>query len=210
MTHILYSYRRCPYAMRARCALIYAQIPVQIREIELRAKPPSMLHFSPKGTVPVLVTAEKAVIDQSLDIMYWALKQSDPDQWLPERDSPQRQEMQTWITCNDGPFKQLLDQYKYPNRFPELSSESVIKTACEIYLHPLNQRLEKNQFLLGKNLSMLDIALFPFVRQWMIVDENRFHQLDLKPLSTWLNFMIMSDLFNQAMAKYPVWRDTTT
>ena len=210
MTHILYSYRRCPYAMRARCALIYAQIPVQIREIELRVKPPSMLHFSPKGTVPVLVTAEKVVIDESLDIMYWALKQSDPDQWLPEQDSPQRQEMQTWIACNDGPFKQLLDQYKYPNRFPELSSENVLQTACEIYLHPLNQRLEKNQFLLGKNLSMFDIALFPFVRQWMMVDESRFQQLDLKLLSAWLNFLIMSDLFNKAMAKYPVWRDTTT
>jgi glutathione S-transferase len=169
-----------------------------------------MLHFSPKGTVPVLVTAEKVVIDESLDIMYWALKQSDPDQWLPEQDSPQRQEMQTWIACNDGPFKQLLDQYKYPNRFPELSSEIVLQTACEIYLHPLNQRLEKNQFLQGKNLSMLDIALFPFVRQWMMVDENRFQQLDLKLLSAWLNFLIMSDLFNKAMAKYPVWRDTTT
>lgn len=210
MTHILYSYRRCPYAMRARCALIYAQIPVEIREIELRAKPQSMLRLSPKGTVPVLVTDDQGVIDQSLDIMYWALKQSDPDQWLPEQDSSQRQEMQTWIACNDGPFKQLLDQYKYPNRFPELSSEIVLQKACEIYLHPLNQRLENNQFLLGKNLSMLDIALFPFVRQWMMVDESRFQQLDLKPLSAWLNFLILSDLFNKAMAKYLVWRDINT
>jgi len=193
--------------MRARCALIYAHIDVEIREIELRSKPRSMLELSPKGTVPVLLTQNHSVIDQSIDIMYWALEQNDPEAWLPEKDSTQRADMQKWVEINDGPFKQLLDQYKYPERFPELSRTQVLESAMNLYLLPLNQILENKNFLLGGKMSMLDIALFPFVRQFAASDSKKFHELSLKKLSEWLNFFILSDLFHKAMAKYPVWRD---
>ena len=194
--------------MRARCALIYAKIDVEIREIELRSKPQSMLALSPKGTVPVLLTKNQLVIDQSIDVMYWALEQNDPQQWLPEKDSFQRLEMEKWIDVNDGPFKQLLDQYKYPERFPELLRVEVLDAAMNLYLLPLNEILENKTFLLGDKISMLDIALFPFVRQFMASDSKKFHELPLKKLSEWLNFFLLSDLFHQAMAKYSVWRET--
>jgi glutathione S-transferase len=193
--------------MRARFALIYAQIDVEIREIELRSKPNSMLELSPKGTVPVLLTQNQLVIDQSIDIMNWALEQHDPENWLPQKESFQRLEMQKWIANNDGPFKQLLDQYKYPERFPELTRTEVLESAMNLYLIPLNQKLENKTFLLGDKMSMLDIALFPFVRQFAASDSKKFHELPLKKLSEWLNFFILSDLFHKAMAKYPVWRD---
>ncbi len=210
MKHILYSYRRCPYAMRARCALIYANIDFEIREIELRAKPLSMLKLSPKATVPVLLTNQQQVIDQSLDIMNWALAQHDPDQWLSEKGTANQEITQKWIGINDGPFKQLLDQYKYPNRYPEQSQEQVLELALNIYLLPLNDRMKHHKFLLGNQMSMLDIAIFPFVRQFMGVDSKKFQQLPLKELSEWLNFFILSDLFNKVMAKYPIWRDIET
>jgi len=207
MKHILYSYRRCPYAMRARCALIYANIDFEIREIELRAKPLSMQKISPKATVPVLLTNQQQVIDQSLEIMNWALAQHDPEHWLFEKGTANYQITHEWIGINDGPFKQLLDQYKYPNRYPEQSHEQVLESSLKMYLLPLNDRLKYQKFLIGDQISMLDIALFPFVRQFMGVDSKKFHQLPLKELSEWLNFLILSDLFNKVMAKYPIWRD---
>jgi glutathione S-transferase len=207
--HILYSYRRCPYAMRARYTLIYAGIDVQIREIELRNKPPSMLALSPKGTVPVLLTADEHVLEESLDIMHWALAQNDPHAWLPNRQSPEYAVLEHWIAQNDGPFKKLLDQYKYPQRYPNMSSEETLQHAFDTYLQPLNNRLAHTCFLLGDSISMLDVALFPFVRQFAHVNETRFTSLSLEFLSRWLNFFILSDLFHKAMAKYPVWRDET-
>jgi glutathione S-transferase len=193
--------------MRARCALIYSQIEVEIREIELRSKPNSMLMLSPKGTVPVLLTENQLVIDQSIDIMYWALDQNDPEHWLPGKDSFQSFEMQKWIAINDGPFKQLLDQYKYPERFPELARTEVLESAVNLYLLPLNQILENKTFLLGDKMSILDIAIFPFIRQFVASDSKKFHDLPLKKLADWLNFFILSDLFHKSMAKYPLWRD---
>jgi glutathione S-transferase len=139
--------------------------------------------------------------------MYWALEQNDPEAWLPEKDSTPRVDMQKWVEINDGPFKQLLDQYKYPERFPELARTQVLESAMNMYLLPLNQILENKDFLLGEKISMLDIALFPFVRQFAASDSKKFHELPLKKLSEWLNFFILSDLFHKAMAKYPVWRD---
>jgi glutathione S-transferase len=194
--------------MRARCALIYAQIDIEIREIELRNKPRSMLEISPKGTVPVLLTSDHRVIDQSIDIMNWALSQHDPDNWLSENDSIKSLEIQQWIEINDGPFKKLLDQYKYPERFPELVRADILDSAMDLFLMPLNQRLENNAFLLGKQISMLDIAIFPFIRQFAGSDSKKFQELPLNKLSEWLNFFILSDLFHKVMAKYPVWRDT--
>lgn len=199
---ILYSYRRCPYAMRARMALKYANIEFEHREIELRNKPQSMLLVSPKGTVPVLCMGDE-VLDQSVDIMRWAIDQSDPAGWGNVDDAI----AQAWIEKNDGPFKALLDQYKYPNRFPELNQEAVLEQALQIMLLPMEQSLQATQYLLGDQMTWVDIAIFPFVRQFSMVDVNRFEQLAIPSTKRWLAQHLESELFNSVMHKHPVWRD---
>ena len=199
---ILYSYRRCPYAMRARMALRYAGIEVEHREIELRNKPQSMLLASPKGTVPVLCM-DGLVLDQSLDIMHWAISQSDPDQWRNADDAI----AQAWIAKNDGPFKVLLDQYKYPNRFPELDQAAVLNEALQIMLLPMEQSLQATQYLMGNKMTWVDVAIFPFIRQFSMVDANKFEQLPISATKQWLVLLLESELFQSVMLKYPVWRD---
>ena len=199
---ILYSYRRCPYAMRARMALKYAGIVFEHREIELRNKPRSMLLASPKGTVPVLCVGDM-VIDQSVDIMRWALQQSDPDGWGAVDDAMAK----AWVEKNDGPFKALLDQYKYPNRFPELDSEKTLDEALQIMLLPMEDTLQKTRYLLGEKISWVDIAIFPFIRQFSMVDVKKFEQLPLPAVKAWLDQHLASNLFNSVMQKHPVWLD---
>jgi glutathione S-transferase len=199
---ILYSYRRCPYAMRARMALKYAGIEVEHREIELRNKPQSMLQASPKGTVPVLCM-DDLVLDQSLDIMYWAISQSDPDGWGSADDAT----AQAWIAKNDGPFKVLLDQYKYPNRFPELDQAAVLNQALQIMLLPMEQSLQATQYLMGDKITWVDVAIFPFIRQFSMVDAKKFEQLPILATKKWLARHLESELFHSVMHKYPVWRD---
>ncbi len=202
MRPILYSYRRCPYAMRARMALQYAGIEVEHREIELRNKPQSMLQVSPKGTVPVLCVDE-LVLDQSLDIMKWAIGISDPEGWGDVEDAI----ADDWIQKNDGPFKVLLDQYKYPNRFPELDQEVVLNEALQSLLIPIEQSLQGSLYLLGNKLTWVDIALFPFVRQFSMVDLKRFEALPLPRTRRWLAELLESELFATVMQKHPVWSD---
>ncbi|MFM9113040.1 MAG: glutathione S-transferase N-terminal domain-containing protein [Polynucleobacter victoriensis] len=202
---ILYSYRRCPYAMRARMALAYAGIPVEIREISLKEKPPSMVAISPKATVPVMQHGN-LVLEQSLDIMRWALSQHDPDGWLTDENTV---DVNTLIDANDSSFKKILDQYKYPSRFPELNPVDVLTSALNQHLRPLNDRLMKTQFLLGAKLSMADVAIFPFIRQFHMVDETLFSLYQLEPLKKWLNDRMESDLFLSIMQKHPVWQDAS-
>lgn len=200
MKPILYSYRRCPYAMRARMALKYAGIELEHREIALRDKPKSMLQVSPKGTVPVLCIGNQ-VIDQSLDIMHWALEQADPDGW----NSVDAQIASHWIEKNDGQFKLLLDQYKYPNRHPELNQEEVFKTAIEYMLKPIELALKTNQYLFGNKISWVDIAIFPFIRQFAAVSPEKFACLPLPATQQWLTQLLESDLFISVMEKRPTW-----
>jgi glutathione S-transferase len=205
MTAVLYSYRRCPYAMRARMALAYAGIAVEIREISLREKPASMLAISPKGTVPVL-QSDGLVIEQSYDIMKWALRQSDPAQWLSKDTESLIDE---WVTKNDGPFKKLLDQYKYPDRYPDVQLEETLSQAVALFLGPINEQLKTNRYLLGPKISLADVALFPFVRQFAMVDPDWIDQSGLNFLKQWLNEHIESPLFLSVMQKYPTWHDPT-
>jgi len=200
MAAILYSYRRCPYAMRARMALKYASIEVEIREISLRDKPASMLQISPKGTVPVLKLGD-LVIEQSVEIMHWALEQSDPDGWL----LVDQQLANAWLTTNDGPFKKLLDQYKYPNRHPELNPQEVLDSAVALMLDPMETALSKQAFLMGEHLSWIDVAIFPFIRQFSMVNLEQFETLPLPKLKHWLAKRLESKLFQSVMYKYPVW-----
>lgn len=202
MKPILYSYRRCPYAMRARMALQYAGIEVEHREIELRNKPQSMLLASPKGTVPVLCVGE-LVLDQSLDIMKWALGKSDPEGWGDVEDAIAN----SWIQKNDGPFKVLLDQYKYPNRFPELDQEVVLNEALQCLLIPIEQSLQGSPYIMENKLTWIDVALFPFVRQFSMVNLKRFEELPIPQTRRWLAEHLESELFAAVMKKYPVWMD---
>jgi len=197
---ILYSYRRCPYAMRARMALKYAGIAVEIREISLRDKPAHLLEVSPKGTVPVLVTAHGAVFEQSLDIMHWALQQNDPDGWLSV-DVAQTQQL---ITENDTSFKQALDRYKYAIRFPEQAMEDY-RSLGEVFLAKLEQKLSQTAFLMGAKLTLADIAIFPFIRQFSAVDAAWFEYASYPKLKAWLDLMLSSVLFNSIMEKHPVY-----
>lgn len=203
MLPILYSYRRCPYAMRARMALNYAEIKVEHREISLREKPQSMLKASPKGTVPVLCVGDW-VIDQSLDIMHWALQKNDPDGWM----QVDKAIAKGWVDKNDGPFKKLLDQYKYPNRFPELNSLEVIQQARAVMLDELEATLQKQAFVMGDKMTWVDIALFPFIRQFSMVNAQQFSALPTAATQHWLQQLVESNLFEAVMVKYPTWADS--
>jgi glutathione S-transferase len=182
--------------------LKYAGIQVEHREIELRNKPQSMLMASPKGTVPVLIVGD-LVLDQSVDIMRWALQQSDPDNWGEMDDVA----AQIWIERNDGPFKILLDQYKYPNRHPNLSQGDVLNAAIALMLKPLDGLLDSNQYVLGSKQHWIDVAIFPFIRQFSMVNPQQFEQLPLPALKNWLNKHLQSELFNAVMSRHSVWID---
>ena len=187
-------------------ALAYAQIPVEIREISLREKPASMLAISPKGTVPVL-KADDLVIEQSLEIMFWALQKSDPDQWLK---SSVLDEALQLIELNDGSFKALLDQYKYPERIkvsPSLTREAILEKAIQTFIAPLEERLGSQPFLLGNQLTIADISIFPFIRQFAMVDKDWFDSAPFPHLKKWLEFHLESPLFSGVMQKYPTWQD---
>ena len=183
-------------------ALKYAGLELEHREIDLRNKPQSMLLVSPKGTVPVLCV-DGIVLEQSLDIMRWALAKSDPDGWgLVDHAIAQ-----TWIEKNDGPFKTLLDQYKYPNRFPSLKSEELLGKINELMLSPLESALEATPYLLGNSMTWVDVAIFPFIRQFAMVKPEQFDELPIPSIKKWLAQLIESDLFHSAMQKYPTWTD---
>lgn len=196
---ILYSYRRCPYAMRARMALRYAGIEVEIREIALREKPRHMLSVSPKGTVPVLILADGRIVDESLDIMMLALAQNDPDGWLT--DDPLCSEL---IAENDGNFKRALDQYKYAIRFPEQPVENY-REQGELFLARLEALLERHAYLLGERMTQADVAIFPFIRQFSMVDSDCFEDSPYPKLRDWLAALMNSDLFKSVMQKHPTW-----
>lgn len=182
--------------MRARMALRYAGVAVDIREISLKAKPAHMLQMSPKGTVPILVLPDGQVIDESLEIMIWALQQQDADGWL-EADNLQTQQL---IAENDGQFKRSLDQYKYAIRFPEHTAE-YYRTQGEEFLAKLEPRLHQTSFLIGDTISLADIAIFPFVRQFAAVDNTWFESTDYLKLKLWLKHMVESELFRRVMEK---------
>ncbi len=203
--HLLYSFRRCPYAMRARLGLTSANIKVELREIVLRNKPEHMIELSPKATVPVLRVKEGEVIDESLDIILWALKQNDPEGLLSPENSSLK-EMLTLIKENDGPFKHHLDRTKYAVRYPEESKEDHIKGASE-FLLKLNDRLSAQKFLFGNERSLADITIAPFVRQFANIDRNWFDSQPWPHLIKWLNEFIESELFLSIMEKYAPWQE---
>jgi len=221
---ILYSFRRCPYAMRARLALWQSGIAFELREIVLRDKPQPMLDASPKGTVPVLVLDTSAktgidkpvVIDESLDIMLWALTQKDPNQWLPTDSNALHSALDStlgnaldsalaFVERNDSEFKGWLDKYKYFDRFPE-HPQQYYRQQGEVFLRDIETRLNASAFLSGERFGFLDAAIAPFVRQFAHVDLEWFEHCEYERLKTWLNDFKASELFLAIMKKFPVWQ----
>ena len=200
---VLYSFRRCPYAMRARLALQVAGQAVEHREIELKHKPAAMLQASPKGTVPVLVLTDGAVLEQSLDIMRWALERHDPEAWLPT-DEASRQDAWALIAQNDGDFKFHLDRYKYPHRYA-LADGFEHRAQASVFLGTLALRLTASAYLSGPHFGIADAAIAPFVRQFAHTDKAWFAQQDWPALAQWLADFEGSAAFAQVMEKHPVW-----
>lgn len=218
---ILYSLRNCPYAMRARIAIFKSQQKIELRDVVLNNKPEEMLDASPKGTVPVLVYKQQneqlSVIDESLDIMLWALKNSDPYNLL-QRDAHQANPLENGIKNNpilsemlkliyifDNEFKSTLEAYKCAKRYHETNLEECRK-ACETYLKPIEECLNKHLYIMSNNESLVDIALLPFIRQFARVERQWYLQSPYPKLRQWLNNYLQSPMFTKVMAKYPLWQ----
>lgn len=195
----LYSFRRCPYAMRARMALRYSAVDLNIVEVSLKAKPPEMLALSSKGTVPVLQVDGK-VIDESLEIMHWALAQHDPDNWRLLGDLEGQALTAALIEENDQVFKLYLNRYKYPERHPEYPLEHY-RAEGEVFLRRLEALLETRAFLAAAHQSLADVAVMPFVRQFAHVDREWFAAAPYPRLQRWLQGLLDSELFVAIMAK---------
>ena len=201
---VLYSFRRCPYAIRARMALRYTQIQVELREVVLRDKPRHLSEISPKATVPVLWLPDDAVIDESLDIMLWALAQRDPDGWLPEENGL-RETVFSRIEDNDGAFKSELDRYKYTPSDPS-DARLFHRQNAEKHLIVWEQQLSEHAYLLGSQMTLTDVAIAPFVRQFAHVDKAWFDQAPYPHTRRWLDGILRSDLFVSCMDKKPAWK----
>jgi len=195
----LYSFRRCPYAMRARMALRYSGVAVDIIEVSLKAKPPEMLALSPKGTVPVL-SVDGQVIDESLAIMRWALAQNDPQAWLLKEDPAGQALTGALIEENDQAFKVHLNRYKYAERYPE-QPMTFYRAEGEVFLRKLDELLDGRDYLLAGHPTLADVALMPFVRQFAHVDREWFAQTPYVRLQAWLQRFLESALFTGVMQK---------
>jgi glutathione S-transferase len=200
---VLYSFRRCPYAMRARLALYASGLVYEHREVALKAKPAEMLAASPKGTVPVLCLASGEVLEQSLDIMHWALKQHDPHGWLPV--TPEAKvKADALIAINDGEFKANLDRYKYPQRFG-LDNGLKHRGLAAAWLAELDAQLQISGFLSGKSWGWTDASVAPFVRQFARTDRAWFEAQSWVHVSQWLVTFETSDAFAAVMHKHSLW-----
>jgi len=207
---ILYSFRRCPYAMRARMALAFSQKTVELREVILKDKPDELITASPKATVPVLALTDGSVLDESLDIMYWALTNSHLDNQTSTIHLPQFNQYNeiALIKENDGVFKKHLDNYKYVDRNVTHNKEQQHhhREQGETFLLKLENILEKQKYLFSDQLTVIDYAIFPFIRQFAHVDKSWFDQSQYHCLQNWLNKLLTSDLFISTMIKYPQWK----
>ena len=200
---ILYSFRRCPYAMRARMAIHISGQRCELREVLLRDKPPSMLEYSAKGTVPVLILQNGKVIDESLDVIDWALNLNDPDDWQRSKDKEKTKEL---IKINDGEFKYHLDRYKYSKRYDNEDPEFHRKK-CLKFIESINNELNNSKYIFDDNISYADIVLLPFIRQFRIADIEWFDSLPYDNLKKWLSSFLNSSLLNSIMKKYDLWKE---
>lgn len=207
MGHILYSFRRCPYAMRARMALKISGTNFEHREVLLRDKPASMLAASPKGTVPVFMVDDEKIIDESYDLMLWALDQHDPKNWM----APGLDKMAPLIELITGDFKHHLDRYKYASRYNDDADRFSVDLSHRVeavkILSEFEKRLEQSKFLMGDAPTLADYATFPFIRQFSNVEPEWWNKPQFPHLHAWLDGLVKSDLFKSIMNKHPLWVD---
>ncbi|MDX8388758.1 MAG: glutathione S-transferase [Ghiorsea sp.] len=208
---VLYSLQNCPYAMRARLGVLLAHELVMLRAMVMQNKPAEMLAASPKGTVPVLVLGaehQNQVIDESLEIMLWALERNDPDNLLYAQSPDALAEMLAVIHENDSVFKPNLEQYKRAKRFHG-DDEEVCRLQCEPFIQRLEHRLTQHEFFMGDTPSLLDYALLPFVRQFSKVNRQLYLKGPYTHLQRWLNQHLQSRLYGKMMFKYPLWLESS-
>ncbi len=196
---ILWTFRRCPYAMRARLAIASAGVAVELREVLLRDKPAAFLAASPKGTVPLVVDGDR-VIEESLDVMHWALGQNDPEGW---QDMPETGH--DLIAEADGPFKQALDRTKYAVRYPKVDVEAE-RAKAGAFLVKLDAQLAGKAYLFSDTPRLADMAILPFVRQFAHTDLEWFTAQPWPHVTRWLEAFKASDRFQSIMTKYPQWQ----
>ena len=189
--------------MRARMAIHISGQKCEIREVLLRNKPPSMLEYSPKGTVPVLVLQDGNVIDESLDVIDWALNLNDPDDWQRSKNTEKTKEL---IKINDGEFKYHLDRYKYSKRYDNEDPE-FHKKKCLKFIELINNELNNSKYIFDDNISYADIVVLPFIRQFRIADMEWFDSLPYDNLKNWLSNFLDSSLLNSSMKKYDLWKE---
>ena len=210
MGAILWSFRRCPYAMRGRMGLKASGVDYEHREIILRDKPQEMLDASPKGTVPVFIKSNGDVIDESLDVLNWALKQNDPLGWL----DCDMDEASKLIKANDTDFKHHLDRYKYASRYDDQAKRGDTNMShrleAETYIQDLEDHLNDGPYLLGKKQSLADIAIFPFMRQFSNVEPDWWASAPYPKTRDWLDRHLESDLFKAVMKKFPLWKNSSS
>ena len=200
---ILYSFRRCPYAIRTRMVIKSAKIVVELREIKLKNKPKDFLEISPKGTVPVLITNSGQVLEESLDIIYWALRLNDPNNLLSEYNLS-KNEFDELLKKLENEFKPNLDKYKYPNRYLGIDKNSYRDKNLN-YLFQLDNLLKASKYLNSNHVSLIDYLIFPFIRQFRNVNENWFDCLSFHFLKKWLYDLMQSEDFESIMKKYNIW-----
>ncbi len=214
ITPVLYTFRRCPYCMRAHMALKKAGIKVELREVKLSAMPDELLAVSPDKTVPVLVLEDGTSIDESWQIVQWALAQNDPDNWLGKSQQGDNSALlldaEILIESNDYSFKLDLDHYKYADRYPE-HDQTYYRQACEEFIEDLEEMLKQKPYLIADHLSLADIGVFPFIRQFSLVDIDWFQQAPYPNVQSWLQNLINSALFQNVFQKHDLWKkgDTT-
>ena len=205
---ILYSFRRCPYCMRAHMALKQSGIKVELREVKLSDIPAEALALSPEATVPILALPDGSVFTESWDIVKWSLTQNDPNKWLGNNNEYSL-DAEILIETNDFSFKEDLDRYKYADRFPEHSEEHY-RTACEEFIEELEEMLSENHYLLADQMSLADIGVFPFVRQFSMVNKEWFDNTPYPKVQNWLQHLIDSELFQVIFHKHQTWNSDAT
>ena len=203
---ILYSFRRCPYAMRARFALAYSGIICYLREVDLKHKPQAMLDISPKGTVPVLQLPDGSIIDESLEIIHYALSQNDPNGWS-DVSADKQAEIDRLIKKNDTEFTPLLRKYKYFERYPESLQQDYRQEIEALFLRDLEKRLGQHAYIAGEHISTADIAIFPYIRQFAYADEEWFFTSGYTYIIKWLQGFLDDPLFDIVMRKYMPWKE---
>jgi len=207
---ILYSFRRCPYAIRARYVLAFLGCEVVLREVDLKSKPSALLALGGRTTVPQMLDDQGNRYPESLDVMFWAIKQTirkDQAERLWPNSAVQQKKINAWIACNDNRFKYWLDRYKYADRYPE-KTELEYRQNAEVFIKRLNKRLGKCRYLLGDDMSLADIAIFPFIRQFSNVDKSWFEISEYDNLKLWLDSFIKEDFFTDIiMKKLPSWQN---